>query len=312
MTASAAGSDWAPDWAAAGADWPNRAASRFVRAAGFDWHVQVAGDGPTLLLAHGTGAATHSWRDLLPLLASRFTVVAPDLPGHGFTGLPPSRRLTLPGMAWGLRELLRVLGAAPALAVGHSAGAAILVRMALDGHLPVRAIVSLNGALLPLGGMPGPIFSPLARMLVVLPGVPRLLSWQAGDRETVARLLAGTGSAIDDRGVGFYARLLRHPRHVQAALGMMANWDLDPLAAGMARLTVPLVLVAGGRDRTIPPSHAERVRALLPAARIVVLQGLGHLAHEERPDEVAQLIATLPELADLREIATVAGLQPSD
>ena len=54
-----------------------------VAAGGLRWHVQVAGDGPVLLLLHGTGAATHSWRDLLPLLAERFTVVAPDLPGHG-------------------------------------------------------------------------------------------------------------------------------------------------------------------------------------------------------------------------------------
>jgi magnesium chelatase accessory protein len=285
-----------PDWATDGADWPNRAASRFVRAAGFTWHVQVAGDGPAVLLAHGTGAATHSWRDLLPLLAGRFTVIAPDLPGHGFTELPPSHRLTLPGMAWGLRELLRALGAAPVLAVGHSAGAAVLTRMSLDGHLPARAIVSLNGALLPLGGMPGPIFSPLARMAVLLPGVPSLLSWQASDPAVVERLLDGTGSKLDARGVALYARLLRRPGHIAAALGMMANWDLEPLAKEMPRLATPLVLVVGTADRTIPPSHAERVRALLPAARIIALTGLGHLAHEERPDEVAQLIATLPGL----------------
>ena len=68
-----------------GRDWPNRAASRTVRAAGLNWHVQVMGSGPVLLLAHGTGAATHSWRGLAPLLAQHFTVVAPDLPGHGYT-----------------------------------------------------------------------------------------------------------------------------------------------------------------------------------------------------------------------------------
>jgi len=295
-----------PDWQTDGADWPNREASRFVRAAGFTWHVQVAGQGPAVLLVHGTGAATHSWRDVLPLLAQRFTVVAPDLPGHGFTELPPSHRLSLPGMAWGLRELLRALGIAPVLGVGHSAGAAVLIRMALDGHLPergnpARAIVSLNGALLPLGGMPGPIFSPLARMAVMLPGVPGLLAWQASDPAVVARLLEGTGSLIDARGVELYARLLRRSGHVAAALGMMANWDLQPLAEAMPRLAVPLVLVVGTGDRTIPPSHADRVRALLPSARIIALSGLGHLAHEERPDELAQLVATLPELADATE-----------
>ena len=60
-----------PDWEHDGRDWPNRTASRFVSAAGIVWHVQVAGEGPALLLLHGTGAATHSWAGVLPLLARR-------------------------------------------------------------------------------------------------------------------------------------------------------------------------------------------------------------------------------------------------
>ena len=68
-------------------------------------------------------------RDLAPLLARSFTVVAPDLPGQGFTGLPGPERLSLPGMADGVAELTRVLGVDPAVAVGHSAGAAVLARM---------------------------------------------------------------------------------------------------------------------------------------------------------------------------------------
>ena len=58
-------------WDQDGHDWPNRDASRFVEAAGLTWHVQIAGQGPVLLLLHGTGASTHSWRDLLPGLAER-------------------------------------------------------------------------------------------------------------------------------------------------------------------------------------------------------------------------------------------------
>jgi magnesium chelatase accessory protein len=60
------------DWAKDGADWPNREASRFVDAAGMRWHVQVMGQGPVLLLLHGTGASTHSWRDVMPLLRAPF------------------------------------------------------------------------------------------------------------------------------------------------------------------------------------------------------------------------------------------------
>ena len=60
-------------WSRDGADWPNRDASIFVEAAGIRWHVQRMGEGPPLLLIHGTGAATHSWRGLLPLLAQHFS-----------------------------------------------------------------------------------------------------------------------------------------------------------------------------------------------------------------------------------------------
>src|SRR5262245_57971047 len=117
-------------WGADGRDWPNHNASRFVEAAGYRWHVQVMGEGPVALLAHGTGAATHSWRMLMPLLAQHFTVVAPDLPGHGFTQSPPGHRLSLVGMAQDLAALCKTLGVSPPLALGHSAGAAILARMA--------------------------------------------------------------------------------------------------------------------------------------------------------------------------------------
>ena len=79
--------DGAPQWERDGADWPHRERSRFVDAAGLHWHVQqwpahegVAAPAPTVLLLHGTGAATHSWRGLAPLLTEHAEVIAIDLP----------------------------------------------------------------------------------------------------------------------------------------------------------------------------------------------------------------------------------------
>jgi magnesium chelatase accessory protein len=147
----------APDWETDGLDWPNREASRFVEAGGLRWHVQVKGRGPVLLLLHGTGASTHSFRDLLPLLARDFQVVAPDLPGHGFTARPADPAgLSLPGMSAGIAALLGALALPPQIAVGHSAGAALLCQMQLTGQLRSKALVSLNGALLPLPGLRHP------------------------------------------------------------------------------------------------------------------------------------------------------------
>ena len=279
------------------ADWPNRPTSRLVAAGGLRWHVQVAGSGPVLLLVHGTGAATHSWRDLLPLLARHFTVVAPDLPGHGFTERPRAEGLSLPGMARGVTALLRALGLSPSLAVGHSAGAAVIARMTLDGGMAPRALVGLNAALLPFEGIAGQVFSPIARLLAGIPAVPWFFARRAGDRSLVERLLRDTGSSLDARGVELYGRLIRQPGHVAAALGMMAHWELRPLLRDLRKLAVPLVLVVGGHDRTVPPSDARRLRAAVPGLRIIDLPELGHLAHEERPAEVAGILARLAEEA---------------
>ncbi|MCE2971250.1 MAG: alpha/beta fold hydrolase [Burkholderiales bacterium] len=282
--------DAPPLWNTDGADLPNRSASRFVAAGNLRWHVQIMGHGPVLLLLHGTGASTHSWADLAPLLAKHYTVVAPDLPGHGFTEPLPARRLSLPGMAEAVAQLVQALDVKPALAVGHSAGAAILIRMTLDARIAPRAIVSLNGALLPFTGLAGVLFLPLARLLSLNPLVPRFFAWRALDRRAVERLVQSTGSTLNDRQLAFYIRLLRNAAHVQGALDMMANWDLRALAEDLPRLEVPLTLVAAERDGTVPPTQAEQVRALLPTALVVRLAGLGHLAHEEDAARVAALI----------------------
>ncbi len=98
------------DWSRDGAHWPHRSASRFVDAGGCAWHVQVlrsAPGQPVLWLLHGTGAASHSWRALMDLLAPHATLVVPDLPGHGFSGPLPG--VSLPGMARALAALADAL-----------------------------------------------------------------------------------------------------------------------------------------------------------------------------------------------------------
>lgn len=277
------------DWLS-NADWPHRDASRFVMAAGQRWHVQVMGAGPVALLLHGTGASTHSWRDLAPLLAPHFTVVMPDLPGQGFSAQPAPGGLSLAGMTAGIAALLRVLDVRPELIIGHSAGAALGARLCLDGATAPARLVSINGALLPLGGLVGRIFGPMARLMVNLPGLPRLAARQARERSTVERLLRDTGSHLTAEGVDYYARLFRRPDHVGATLGMMAAWDLPGLARDLPRLRTPLHLIVGKQDRTIRPTEARRLQALLPSATIEALPGLGHLAHEEAPGLVARHI----------------------
>lgn len=280
-----------PDWNVEGRDWPNRATSRFVDTGRMRWHVQVAGSGPVLLLLHGTGAATHSWRTLLPLLTEHFTVVAPDLPGHGFTTGRPSGGLSMDGIARAVGALMAKLDLAPELVVGHSAGAAIALRMVLDGVIAPKGVVGLNPALLPFPGLAAKLFPALARMLFVNPFAPHIFAAMArGPGEADRFLERSTGSRIDAAGVDFYRRLFATSDHCAGALTMMAAWDLDTLSRDLPRIRVPLVFVTGDGDAAIPTASVQEAAALIAGSRVEVLPGLGHLAHEEQPDLVAKLI----------------------
>lgn len=285
-------------WARDGAAWPHRERSRFVQAGGLSWHVQTFGPepgrGPSILLLHGTGASTHSWRDLAPALSGTFRVIAPDLPGHGFTDLPPIERLSLPGMGQAVMELLRALGETPSVVVGHSAGAAIGAWLSGAGRLRPELLVGLNGAWLPFGGPAAPWVAPATRWLAGSPMAARVFAGLASSPVVLDRLLAGTGSVIDAAGRRGYATLVSSPGHVAAALGMMARWDLRTLVPEMAQdlpsAHTRLLLIVGSRDLTVPPSQSVELARCIPGAQLESLAGLGHLAHEERPDLVAERI----------------------
>lgn len=270
--------------------WPNRHLSRYVHAAGLRWHVQLAGDGPSMLLVHGTAASTHSWRDLMPILSQRCRVLAVDLPGHGFTEGAPKQQTSINGMSGVLAKLLRELAFEPQFVVGHSAGAVILCRMVLDGAIRPYVIVSINGAFLPLGGMVGRLFSPFAKLLASSAFLPRLLASRVSKASNVARVLAGTGSHLSEQGVSYYAQLVSNPRHLAGALGMMSQWDLDAFVREMPQLNVPLALLVAGNDHAVPPRQATQVAERVATATLEALPGLGHLAHEERPQLVAERI----------------------
>jgi magnesium chelatase accessory protein len=251
-------------------DWPNRDASRLVRCRPHRWHLQVRGSGPDVLFLHGAGASAHSFAALSGLVsAAGWRTVAPDLPGHGFTRLGVRGRSGLDAMAEDLAALLAQEGIRPAAIIGHSAGAAIALRLAEMLPAAPRCIVGINAALGPFEGVAGWLFPVIARVLALNPLVPQLFSRGSRAPAQIARLIGSTGSALDAHGLDLYR---------------------EGILSRLAGIALPCLLVTADRDRAVPPATSARAAAAMPAAELVSLTGFGHLVHEEAPGAVASLI----------------------
>lgn len=308
MSARLAPADRWLDWTTDGRDWPHRDISRFVEAGGLSFHIQIAGPeaAPVLLLLHGTGASSHSWRHVLPILARRYRLLVPDLPCHGFTRPKTGTAdLSLPGMTAALLALLATPGVVPAAIIGHSAGAAIAVSLASaisarEGSAatsgqpthgnPTPAVIGINGAFLPIRG--DRLFSPMAKALFSSGISARMFALLARATPLGGNLLAATGSAIDPGGAALYRRLLTSSGHVRGALGIMASWDLQRFDRLLTAFRAPLTLIAAEDDPMVPAANSAHAAGLAPRGRLMRTPSGGHLVHETAAETVCRMIET--------------------
>ncbi|MEO0702028.1 MAG: alpha/beta fold hydrolase BchO [Pseudomonadota bacterium] len=281
------------DWARDREIWPNATHSRFVDVKPHRWHVQEAGTGPTVLLLHGAGGATQSWRTLFPILMQHAHVVALDLPGQGFTRMGTRQRCGLGPMAEDLARLCDHEGWQPDLIVGHSAGAALALQLSPQiGNPPV---IGLNAALSKFDGMAGWLFPLMAKMMALNPMIPPLLARLAGGEERTRELLETTGSTLDPVGVALYRRLMSDKGHIDGTLTMMSQWNIDPLLARLAEIDTPTTLLVGTQDGTVPADVSHSAARLMPQATVKAFEGLGHLMHEEDAALIAtEILAQIP------------------
>ncbi|MEM1236149.1 MAG: alpha/beta fold hydrolase BchO [Pseudomonadota bacterium] len=280
------------DWARAKTHWPHAEHSRFIPAGNLNgrWHVQEMGEGPLLLLLHGAGGATQSWRGLLPILARDYRCIALDLPGQGFSRPRVSGRYGLDAMAKDIASLAWSEDWKPAALIGHSAGGALALRLAEEGLSDT--VIGINAALGKFEGVAGWAFPLAAKLMALNPLTAVFFSSTSSSPPTVRRLLESTGSKIDAEGQALYQELVSSTRHVDGTLRMMAAWNLDPLLARLPRNQARTILITGANDTTVPPGVSDRAAERLPNAKVMHLPGLGHLAHEEEPDTVADHVVS--------------------
>ncbi|MEL7489149.1 MAG: alpha/beta fold hydrolase BchO [Pseudomonadota bacterium] len=287
------------DWAEDGASWPHQDRSEFVTTQDHRWHVQRAGSGPTIILIHGAGASTHSWADVFAHLVNDFDVICFDLPGHGFTSRSRTLRSTLPSIARRTAALFQKISAEPAIIVGHSAGAAIMVRMIAEGLIAPSVCVGVNSALTPFRGPAGVMFPLMAKLLFYNPFTANVFAFGASEKRRVRRLINQTGSAPPQKSIDCYAKLIQTSSHVAGVLDMMAHWDLSNMANDLQALPKNSLFLAGENDKAVPPSDSHWAASIAPAATSKVLPDYGHLLHEEAPELTVKII---------RQTAVAAGL----
>ncbi len=237
------------------------------------------GDGDrSLVLIHGAGMDHTVWALVGPALAARgWTVLAPDLPGHGRSKGPA--RDSIAAYAEDLARWTRRLGLMAPVLVGHSMGA--LVALEAAARMPAAALVLIGAA---------------ARM----PVHPRLLALAGREPRTAARIMAAWSLPAARR---FGAQPLPGLWLPQAVVRMLGDGPAGVLAGdlracdgyrdGLERakaLRLPVLVVAGERDRMVPPKAARALADALPDARLAVLPEVGHLPPLERPQALVRCV----------------------
>jgi pimeloyl-ACP methyl ester carboxylesterase len=256
---------------------------------------RTGGSGPVLLLIHGMAGSSATWQYVLPALAERFTVVAPDLVGHGASEKPRGD-YSLGAFASGARDLLLALGHERATLVGQSLGGGVAMQFAYQFPERCERLVLVSS-----GGL-GDEVNLLLRMLA-LPGSEFVLQLGCNDlvhdagtkvAGWLARIGLHTGRHIDEvwEGYGSLAdadtrtAFLHTLRSVVDVGGqrVSAN-DRLYLAAAM-----PTLIIWGDHDRIIPVSQGHAAHAAMPDSRIEIFAGAGHFPHCENPERFCRVV----------------------
>jgi pimeloyl-ACP methyl ester carboxylesterase len=261
---------------------------------------RMAGDGPAVVLVHGITSDSSTWEQVGPRLAERYTVLAPDLLGHG-SSAKPRGDYSLGAYASGIRDMMVALDVEQATFVGHSLGGGVAMQLAYQFPERCGRLVLVSS-----GGL-GRELSPLLRA-ATLPG-----------SEFVLPLLASAGLMDLGRSVGrFLGRIGLRPATdvAEVARGHASLSDAAARAAFVHTLRasvdaggqrvdardrlylaeeVPFLIVWGERDRIIPLEHGLDAHRLVPESRLELFPAAGHWPHLDDPDAFVDVLTDFIE-----------------
>lgn len=262
--------------------------------------VAQAGRGPALLLIHGYPIGSYDWHAVWDALATRFTVIAPDMLGLGFSDKPTGHAYSLQDHADLHDALIERLQLKRLSVMAHDLGVSVaqelLARQLADARRPrIESVVLLNGGLCPEAYQPRVIQRLLSSPLGpwIGPHIPR------GAFDRSVRRLFGPRTPASPELLDDFWRLVTHNDGLRVAHAV-GRFYVDRLACRdrlvepLLRRTVPIRLINGAADPNSGRHMAERYRALVPSADIVSLEQVGHWPQIEAPQAV--LAAALPFL----------------
>lgn len=252
------------------------------------------GSGEVLLLIHGMAGSSDAWRELIPRLSKHYRVVAPDMLGHGQTAKPRGD-YSLGAFAVSLRDLLDELGIAQATIVGHSLGGGVAMQFLYQHPDYCERLILISsgglgtdvGFILRLLSAPGAEFVlPVIAPTPVLKVGNKIGSWftSAGMKNPRASEIWRAYSSFSDRPTR--DAFLRTLRSVVDYRGQAVS-AINRLHV---RSELPTLAIWGEDDQIIPVEHGHAAMAARPGGRLEVLPGVGHFAHVEAPNEVAEII----------------------
>ena len=258
---------------------------------------RIAGSGPALLLIHGVGDNSTTWNSVHAKLAQRFTVIAPDLLGHGESDKPRAD-YSLASFANGMRDLLAVLGIDRATIVGHSLGGGVAAQFAYQYPQMVERLVLVSS-----GGVTKDV-TPMLRLAALPMGAEALAALRlpgAKPALKLAGLAAKTflGSTKHGRdlssGVDLLARLAdpaalsafsRTVRSVVDGRGQFVTMlDRSYLMPG-----VPIQIIWGEDDMVIPASHARIAHEAMSESQLEIFEDSGHMPFHDHPDRFVEVV----------------------
>ncbi|MFN8194066.1 MAG: alpha/beta fold hydrolase [Nocardioidaceae bacterium] len=268
---------------------------RFTTVHGHRRAFVLAGSGPALLLLHGLGCDHHTWDPVVDALARRYTVVAPDLLGHGESDKPRAD-YSVGGYANGMRDLLALLDLDRVTVVGHSLGGGVAMQFAYQYPELVERLV-----LVAPGGF-GPEVTPAIRMvttpgfhqvagLLTLPGLRHL---GVGALQALAR--TGLPHTRDLGEVASIFESMKDERTraaIRHVVRAVVDWRGQIITmSDRAYLTddMPMLVVWGDRDQVIPTRHAEAARVLAPHSQVRIVPNAGHFPHRDHPERFVKLL----------------------